>query len=324
MDFFLVTGGAGFIGSHIVKALVRRNKNVRVLDNYLTGKRENLVEVSKQIHIMEGDIRDFEACRKAVCRINCVLHQAALPSVQRSVMDPLTTHEINITGTLNLLIAAREAGVKRFVFASSSSVYGDNPILPKKEEYEGKPLSPYAVSKQAGEYYCRLFGGLYGLETICLRYFNVFGPRQDPDSHYSAAIPLFIKKILQRESPVVYGDGKQSRDFTYVDNIVEANILASDATITPGETVNIACGKSISINSLLKLINQTLDREVVATYVAMRPGEIQHSLADISKARKVLSYNPYVTQNDGLKRTITWYLRSLQETRSTIRQPIGN
>jgi nucleoside-diphosphate-sugar epimerase len=311
MDCFLVTGGAGFIGSHIVKALVRRNKKVRVLDNFLTGKRENLVEVRKRIDIIEGDIRDFEACRKAVRGISCVLHQAALPSVQRSVMDPLTTNEINITGTLNLLFAAKEAGARRFVFASSSSVYGDNPILPKKEGFEGKPLSPYAVSKQAGEYYCQLYSGLYGMETISLRYFNVFGPRQDPNSHYSAAIPLFIKKILQRESPLVYGDGEQSRDFTYVDNIVEANILASEAAITPGETVNIACGKSISINSLLKLINQILESEVAATYVARRPGEILHSLADISKAREVLSYTPYVTQNDGLKRTIAWYRRHL-------------
>lgn len=311
MDFILVTGGAGFIGSHIVKALVRRKKQVRVLDNFLTGKRTNLVEVSNRIDTIEGDIRDFEACRVAVRGIDCILHQAALPSVQRSVVDPIMTHDINITGTLNLLIAAKEFGVRRLVFASSSSVYGDNPTLPKIEGFEGRPLSPYAVSKQAGESYCRLFSELYGLETFSLRYFNVFGPRQDPNSHYSAAIPLFIKKILHGESPVVYGDGEQSRDFTYVDNIVEANILASEAAIKPGETVNIACGESISVNKLLKLINQTLDREVEATYVDMRPGEIMHSLADISKARKLIGYTPCVTQNDGLLRTINWYRRFL-------------
>ena len=307
---YLVTGGAGFIGSHLVRTLIARNKSVRILDNFITGKRQNLDELIPSVELVEGDIRSLDKCRKAVRGIDCVLHQAALPSVQRSIQDPAMTNAINITGTLNMLVAAQAAGVRRFVFASSSSVYGNDKGLPKKEGNEGTPLSPYAVSKQAGEHYCRLFSLINGMETICLRYFNVFGPRQDPSSQYSAAIPLFITRIMNGESPIVYGDGEQSRDFTYVDNIVAANILASEAQKVSGETVNIACGERLSINSLLGLINSALGTDVPPVYAASKPGEILHSIADISKARKILGYAPMVSHREGLERTIAWYKRT--------------
>lgn len=310
MDNYLVTGGAGFIGSHIVRTLISRDKSVRVLDNFITGKRQNLDEVSSNIELVEGDIRSLDTCRQAARGVDCVLHQAALPSVQRSILDPAMTNAINITGTLNMLVAAQEAGVRRFVFASSSSVYGNDKGLPKREGSEGTPLSPYAVSKMAGEHYCRLFHFLHGLGTICLRYFNVFGPRQDPHSQYSAAIPLFVTKIMKGESPVVFGDGEQSRDFTYVDNVVAANILASEAPEVSGETVNIACGERLSVNSLLELINAALGTEVPAIHAASKPGDILHSIADISKARKILGYAPMVSHREGLERTIAWYKRT--------------
>lgn len=307
MDHYLVTGGAGFIGSHIVEALVGRKKRVRVLDNLITGKRENLAEVLKEIDFLEGDVQELEICRQAVGGIDCVLHQAALPSVQRSISDPAMTNSINITGTLNMLVAAKEAGVKRFIFASSSSVYGDSPQLPKKEGGGGTPLSPYAVTKFAGEYYCQLFSRLYGIEAVSLRYFNVFGPRQDPNSQYSAAIPLFISRILKGESPIVFGNGEQSRDFTYVENVVTANLLASEANITPGETFNIACGKQTTINKLINSIIKILGANVPIIFTAGRPGEIMHSVADISKAKRTLGYTPNIDLEEGLDRTIRWY-----------------
>jgi len=307
MDRYLVTGGAGFIGSHIAETLARRGKKVRVLDNFLTGKRENLAGFLGAIELLEGDIRDLETCRRAARGMDCVLHQAALPSVPRSVSDPLTTNGINITGTLNMLVAARDAEVGRFVFASSSSAYGADPRLPKKEGNEGDPLSPYAVGKVAGEHYLRLFSDLYGLKTIALRYFNVFGPRQDPNSQYAAVIPLFITKVLRGESPAVFGDGKQSRDFTYVENVVEANILASEAEVRGSEVINIACGEGTTVNGLLRSINGLLKTAVPAAYAPERPGDIKHSLADISRARRVLGYAPRVSFEEGLDKTIAWY-----------------
>ena len=307
VDHYLVTGGAGFIGSHIVRRLVHLNKKVRVLDSLLTGKLENLADIINEIEFIEGDIRNLETCRRAVLGVDGVLHQAALTSVQRSIFDPQMTNAINITGTLNMLVAARESSTNRFVFASSSSVYGSDPRLPKREGNEGTPLSPYAASKLAGEYYCRLFGGLYGMATVSLRYFNVFGPRQDPNSPYSAAIPLFITKALKGESPIVYGDGEQSRDFTFVENVVMANILASEAQILPGETMNIACGEGLSVNTLLKLVDQMLGIHPSVIYSPERPGDIAHSVADISRAKEIMGYSPRVSQMDGLKRTIAWY-----------------
>lgn len=307
MENYLVTGGAGFIGSHIAQTLVHRRKTVRVLDNLLTGRRANMAGFIKDIEFLEGDIRDQNTCRQAVRNVDCILHQAALPSVQRSVLDPLATNDINVTGTLNLLIAAREARVKRIVFASSSSTYGADSRLPKREGNEGRPLSPYALSKQAGEHYCRLFSDLYGLDTVSLRYFNVFGPRQDPNSQYSAVIPLFITKVLAGQPPVVFGSGEQSRDFTYIDNVVEANILASEAPVAAGEVMNIACGERTTINALLHLVNMILGADVPPVYAGERPGDIPNSVADITHAARRLGYAPRVSLEEGLKKTIPWY-----------------
>jgi nucleoside-diphosphate-sugar epimerase len=307
MEKYLVTGGAGFIGSHIVGELVKKGHPVRVVDNFITGKKENISSFLRAIEFIEGDIRDLEVCRQAAEGVDFVLHQAALPSVPRSIEDPLLTNEINITGTLNLLLASRDAKVQKFVFASSSSVYGDNPQLPKKEGIEGIPLSPYAISKRVGEMYCRVFSQVFKLPTVCLRYFNIFGPRQDPFSQYAAAIPNFIIRMVKEESPVIFGDGEQSRDFTYVSNVVEANILASKARGISGEFFNIACGERTTVNSLVENINKVLDKEIKPSYVGMRPGDIKHSFADISKAKKILKYEPSVPFSEGLKNTILWF-----------------
>jgi len=308
MKSFLVTGGAGFIGCHIAKELVRRGHKVRVIDNFLTGKRENLASFLDKIELIEADIRNYESCRQALQGVMYVLHQAALPSVPRSIEDPLLTTEINVRGTLNLLLASKEAKIKRFVFASSSSVYGDDPHLPKKEGREGNPLSPYAVSKLAGEKYCQVFSCIYGLSTVCLRYFNVFGPRQDPFSQYAAVIPNFIMNILNGQNPIIFGDGEQSRDFTYVSNVVEANILASKAEDVSGEVFNIACGEMITVNSLASQINEIIGTAVKPNYDSPRPGDIRHSLADISKAREMLKYKPRVKFREGLEKTILYYV----------------
>lgn len=305
---YLVTGGAGFIGSHIVEELVRRGEKVKVLDNFITGKRENIAAFLDMIELIEGDIRDFKTCRQALDGVDYVLHQAALPSVPRSIEDPLLTNEINVKGTLNLLLTAHEAKVKRFVFASSSSVYGDDPQLPKKEGSEGMPLSPYAASKFVGEKYCQVFSEIYGLETISLRYFNIFGPRQDPFSQYAAAIPLFITKILTNESPEIFGDGEQSRDFTYVANVVEANLRAVEAPPQAvGGVFNIACGERTTVNALAKEINKLVGISRGPIYAEPRPGDIKHSFADISQARKVLGFEPAVSFRQGLKKTVAWY-----------------
>ena len=307
----LVTGGGGFIGSHLAEALLKKGYGVRILDDFSTGKRENLTfrNHTPSLDVVEGDIRDLVLCQKAMEGVDYVFHQAALPSVQRSVEDPLGSNAVNVGGTLNVLLAARDAKVKRVMYASSSSIYGDTPMLRKKEDMSPTPLSPYALQKYTGEQYCRLFSQLYGLETVSLRYFNVFGPRQDPNSVYSAVIPRFIEALLHRRSPIVYGDGEQSRDFTYIDNVVQANVLAMSAQRLQGEIVNIACGQRISLNQLLGLLKQFIPSERPAVYEKARPGDVRHSLADISKAKDCLRYEPIASIETGLKRTVEFFDR---------------
>jgi len=311
MAKYLVTGGAGFIGSHITEELARRGESVRVLDNFLTGKKENLTPFLNKIELLEGDIRDYDLCQKAVEGIDYVLHQAALPSVPRSVSDPITSNEINITGTLNMLVASQKAGIQSFVFASSSSVYGDDQRLPKKEGSEGTPLSPYALGKSTGEKYCQIFSGLHGFNTVCLRYFNIFGPRQDPFSQYAAAIPNFVTKILNNEQPIIYGDGEQSRDFTFVSNVVKANLLACNTPNVSGEVFNIACGARTTVNSLVNNIKTILKDDIKAKHIDPQPGDVRHSHADITKAAEMLKYKPLVTFSEGLKKTISWYKENM-------------
>jgi nucleoside-diphosphate-sugar epimerase len=307
MAKFLVTGGAGFIGSHIVETLVELGDDVRVLDNLTTGKMENLEAVAGRFEFVEGDIRNPETCARAMRGVDHVLHEAALASVVRSVEDPLLTNAINVTGTLNLLLAARDAGVKSFVLASSSAVYGDDPTMPKVEGREGRPLSPYAVSKLVNEKYAQTFHALYGMTTVALRYFNVFGPRQDPFSHYAAVIPLFITKILRGERPVIYGDGEQSRDFIFVENVVRANIEAAGSAAAAGEVFNVACGDGLTVNGLLAAVNEVLNTKVEAVHADPRPGDIMHSTADVRKARRVMDIKPGVSFMDGLRETAAWY-----------------
>jgi UDP-glucose 4-epimerase len=311
MALFLITGGAGFIGSHLVSELLLRGHRVRVLDNFSTGKRENLADVLDRIDLFEGDVRDARAVREALRDVDYVLHQAALASVARSIDNPSETNEVNVQGTLHLLEAARRAKVTRFVLAGSSSVYGAGRRLPKRETMKARPVSPYAITKLAGEQYCQVFFNLHGLETVCLRYFNVFGPRQDPDSQYAAVIPKFIESILNRRPPVIFGDGQQSRDFTYVSNVVEANILACMASGVPGKVINIACGIRHSINNLFGHLQRLLDFQLPAHYAEPRPGDVQHSLADISRAEKLMGYLPAVTFEEGLRRTVSWFQKQL-------------
>jgi UDP-glucose 4-epimerase len=307
----LVTGGAGFIGSNIVAELIRQRHTARVLDNFSTGRRENLRDHVDQVELVEGDLRSYHTVREAVDGIEVVLHQAALPSVPRSVRDPITSNDVNVVGTLNLLHAAKNAGVRRVVYASSSSVYGDTPELPKHEGMVPNPLSPYAVSKLAAENYCRVFARIYGLETVCLRYFNVFGPQQDPHSQYSAVIPKFVTAMLRGEQPVVFGDGEQTRDFTYVDNVIDANLLAATVSCEPGLTVNCACHDRTSINELIRQINGILGAEVRAKYVERRKGDIVHSFASIDRISQTLGYSPKVGFAAGLRKTIDWYKKRL-------------
>jgi nucleoside-diphosphate-sugar epimerase len=304
---YLVTGGAGFIGSNLVEELVRRGERVRVLDDFSTGKREHLSAFLERVELVEGDLRDLPTVRKAVAGVDYILHQAALPSVQRSVDDPLTTHAVNTTGTLNLLIAAREVGVKRVVYAASSSAYGDSPTLPKREDMLSRPKSPYAVSKLTGEQYCQAFTEVYGLETVCLRYFNVFGPRQDPTSQYSAVIPLFITAMLQGQPPTVHGDGLQSRDFSYIANVVHANLLAAAAPAASGRVFNIACGERYTLLDTIAALNDILGTQIEPVYAEPRVGDVRHSLADISAAQEVLGYRVLVDFYEGLRRTVAWY-----------------
>ncbi len=339
---YLVTGGGGFIGSHLVEALLSRDNQVRILDNFSTGRRENLNDLihrydlipdrdyiwtdspppsshnKYRLTIIEGDIRNLDSCRKATEGATYVLHQAALPSVPRSIADPLTTHEVNVNGTLNLLLAARDAGIERFVYASSSSVYGDSPTLPKVETMIPRPLSPYAGSKLMGEYYCQIFNHVWGLSTICLRYFNVYGPRQDPISPYAAVIPKFIDALQKDQPPVIYGDGEQSRDFTFIDDCVQANLLACQAQFDRGFSMpnidqigkwimNIAYGHRVTLNQLYRELCSLLNSNVAPCYAEPRPGEVRHSLADIQRAKNLLNYQPRVSIQEGLRKTLMHY-----------------
>jgi len=311
MERYLVTGGAGFIGSNISKRLVSENCSVRVLDNLLTGKKSNLADIADKIEFIEADMGDSDVAQSAMKDIDVVVHQGALPSVPRSVDDPAETHRHCVDATFTLLLAARDAGVKRFVYAASSSAYGDTPTLPKLETMPTHPLSPYAAAKLVGEYYCSVFYHVYGLETISLRYFNVFGPQQDPTSQYAAAIPAFVTSILKDQSPTVYGDGEQSRDFTYIDNVVHANLLAARAEKTRGEVVNIACGQAVTVNAIIGMINKSVGKQVKPIYVDERAGDVKHSLADIGKAQSVIGFEPVISFEEGLQKAIEWYRDNL-------------
>jgi UDP-glucose 4-epimerase len=313
----LVTGGAGFIGSNLVAELLARGDEVRVLDNFSTGARHNLADVIDDIDLVEGDLRSYERVHRAVKGCEVVFHEGALPSVPRSVQDPLTTNEVNIGGTLNVLLAARDEGVRRVVSASSSSIYGDAPGLPRRERETPRPLAPYAVSKLAAESYCRVATTVYGLEVVSLRYFNVFGVRQDPHSAYSAVIPRFIAAMVNGRSPTIFGDGEQSRDFTYVTNVVTANLLAADAPAAAGGTFNIAAGERRSLNQLVGALNSLLGTHLLPEYEPPRPGEVRHSVADIGRAREILGYRPSVSFDDGLRTMIRSYERARAEALSS-------
>lgn len=308
---YLVTGGAGFIGSNICRQLVREGCFVRVIDNLLTGKMSNLADILDKIDFIEADMGDETAARAAMKDIDVVLHQGAVPSVPRSVDDPATTHQHCVNATFTLLMAARDCKIKRFVYAASSSAYGDSPTMPKVETMLTNPKSPYAAAKLFGEYYCSVFAQVYGLDTVSLRYFNVFGPYQDPASQYAAAIPAFVTAILRGQSPTVYGDGEQSRDFTYIDNVVHANLLAARAPKTGGQVVNVACGQKITVNAIIALINQLTGNAVVPFYEPTRAGDVKHSLADIAKAKALIGYEPVVDFRQGLENAIAWYRDNL-------------
>ncbi len=312
MKNYLVTGGAGFIGSHIAKKLVKNGEKVRIFDNFETGKRENIESIKDMVEVFEGDLTNLNDCKKAVDGIDYVFHEGAIPSVPKSVEDPLKSHEANIDGTLNILLAARDAKVKRLVYAASSSAYG-NPLgseasTPKVETMPARPLSPYALQKFVGEEYCKLFFKLYGLETVCIRYFNVFGPFQDPSSPYSGVISLFISALLKDEQPFINGDGETSRDFTFVDNVVHANLLAMKASDKAcGETINVAMSQRITLNKLIEVVNKILGKDIKTIYRDERAGDVKHSLADISKAKELLAYEPFVSFEDGLEKTVEYY-----------------
>lgn len=303
----LVTGGAGFIGSHIAAKLLENGEKVRILDDFSTGKWSNLEAIKQDVEVIEGDLRDPDALARAVDGCHYVYQQAALRSVPRSIDDPRANNDVNVTGILNLLIASKKAGVQRVVYASSSSVYGDDPSLPKVETQTPRPISPYAASKIMGEYYCRIYSDLYGLETVSMRYFNVFGPRQDPESKYAAVIPRFITAALVDEAAEVHGDGEQSRDFTYIDNVVSANLLAAKAPGASGEAFNIACNERYSLLDVLDAVEKGLGKPVKRDHEDARAGDVRHTLADISKAREILKYEPLVNFEDGMKRTVEWF-----------------
>jgi nucleoside-diphosphate-sugar epimerase len=305
MASYLVTGGAGFIGSHLAEELVRRGQTVRVADNLITGKRRNLDHLSG-VEFLEGDLADFPFAARAAGGMDYVLHQAAIPSVPRSVNDPITSNRANIDATLNILVAARDACVKRLVFAGSSSEYGDTPTLPKREDMTPSPLSPYALQKTMGTEYCRMFTRLYRFETVVIRYFNVFGPRQDPGSPYSGVISLFATALIDGRQPVIYGDGEQTRDFTYVANVVDGVLRACTAPKAAGETINVACGTRISLNELLRVMNGVIGTSLHAVYAEARAGDVRDSQADITKARDLLGYVPLVSLEEGLRHTLDW------------------
>jgi UDP-N-acetylglucosamine/UDP-N-acetyl-alpha-D-glucosaminouronate 4-epimerase len=304
----LVTGGGGFIGSNVVRALLARGDDVRVLDNFSTGSRANLAGLEQDVQLVEGDLRSYERVHAATRGVEVVFHQGALPSVPRSVQDPLTTTAVNVEGTLNVLLAARDEGVRRIVNASSSSVYGNSGALPRVESQAPDPISPYAVAKLAAERFCTSFTRVYGMEIVSLRYFNVFGPRQDPTSQYAAVVPRFIRSVADGEAVTVYGDGEQSRDFTFVDNVVSANLLAADAPDVGGEILNVATGVSVTVNALSEAIGALLGKPVEKTYEPARDGDVQKSWADIAAAERLLGYRPQVDFADGLRRTADYLL----------------
>ncbi|MGO9268783.1 MAG: SDR family oxidoreductase [Terriglobia bacterium] len=311
MATYLVTGGAGFIGSHLVQELVARGDEVRVLDNFSTGKRVNLEAVRDRIAIHEADIRELEQIRPLFAGVDYVVHLAALSSVVRSVEDPVGTNAVNLGGTLHVLVAARDAGVKRVVSAASAAAYGNNPTLPRRESDAPDPLSPYALTKLAGEYYCRIFTRLYQLEAVALRFFNIFGPRQDPESPYTGVLSKFITAYLRGRTPVIFGDGEQSRDFTYVANVVDAVLLACRAPDAPGATINVGTGESYTLNQTIALLNRIFGREVTPRYDPPRPGDVRESRADISRARQVLGYEPQERFEPGLRQTVEWYKKMM-------------
>ena len=313
MASYLVTGGAGFIGSHIAEELLRRGERVRVADSFITGKRENLAHMPSA-ELVEGDLADFAVAQRAVAGIDYVLHQAAIPSVPRSVQDPITSNRANIDASVNVLVAARDAGVKRVVYAGSSSAYGNTPTLPKVETMATAPLSPYALQKLVAEQYCQMFTQLYGLETVTIRYFNVFGPRQDPSSPYSGVISLFIRALLEGRAPTIYGDGEQTRDFTYVANVVDGVLRACAAPDASGEVINVATGGRISLNELFRALQDLTGAGVKPIYAETRAGDVRDSQADIDKARRLLGYEPTVTLEQGLEKTVAWFRKTQMTT----------
>ena len=313
MAHYLVTGGAGFIGSHLAEELVRRGERVRVVDSLITGKRQNLTHLPA-VEFIQGDLADLEVARRAVDGVDYVLHQAAIPSVPRSVEDPITSNRANIDASLNVLVAARDAGVKRLVYAGSSSAYGNTPTLPKVETMATAPLSPYALQKLVAEQYCEMFTRLYGLQTVTIRYFNVFGPRQDPSSPYSGVISLFISALCEGRQPKIYGDGEHTRDFTYVGNVVDGVLRACTASDASGEVINVATGGRISLNQLFRTVRDLVGADVEPIYDAPRAGDVKDSQADISKAERLLGYHPSVSFEEGLRQTVGWYRASQMST----------
>ena len=307
MATILITGGAGFIGSNLAHALVARGDEVRILDDLSSGRRENLADIADRVSLTVGDIRDADTVQRVMAGVDYVLHQAALPSVARSVEQPLVSHDVNINGTLNVLESARQAGVKRLVYAASSSAYGETPVLPKVEHMTPDPISPYGICKLVGEYYCKVYTSTFGLPCVALRYFNVFGARQAPDSEYAAVVPKFVTLMLAGESPIVHGDGGQTRDFCYIDNVVEANLRALEAPAAPGHVYNVACGDRVSLLDLVDAINGVLGTQIAPRFTETRAGDIRDSLADIGAARRDLGYTGAVGFRDGLLRAIDWY-----------------
>ena len=313
MASYLVTGGAGFIGSHIAEELLRRGERVRIADSFITGKRENLAHLAG-VELVEGDLADLAVAQRAVAGIDYVLHQAAIPSVPRSVQDPVTSNRANIDASVNVLVAARDAGVKRVVYAGSSSVYGNAPTLPKVETMGTAPLSPYALQKLVAEQYCQMFTQLYGLETVTIRYFNVFGPRQDPSSPYSGVISLFIRALVEGKAPIIYGDGEQTRDFTYVANVVDGVLKACSAPAASGEVINVATGGRISLNELFRALKTLTNAGVEPIYKETRAGDVRDSQADIDKAHRLLGYEPTVTLEQSLEKTVAWFRKTQMTT----------
>jgi nucleoside-diphosphate-sugar epimerase len=312
MGISLITGGAGFIGSNMVRFLLDKGQKVRVLDNFATGKRENLTEVLKDIELIEGDIRDLSVVKRAVDGADVVYHLAALGSVPRSIKDPATTQDVNVNGTFNVLLASKDAKVRRIVFASSSSVYGQSPVLPQHEGLPLMPISPYGATKATGEIMFRSFYATYGLQSVCLRYYNVFGPRQDPTSQYAAAIPLFVSALMRDQSPRIFDDGEQSRGFTFIENVLNANWLAANAKETHGEAANISTTNAVSVNTVVRTIGKLLGKEnIKPIYAPPRPGDIKHSLADVKRAKELIGYVPLVTFEEGIAKAINWYKENL-------------